>query len=181
MLKSFGRYSTGGIGLIYLLRTSSSSLNKQLRFSVCFLTTYGIPQWTQPVSPLALEANNIWRFPKAKQQANEAEVCFGLFVCLFSCFEWSKNVQVHGIFQTYHHWYGPHTKQTLLRNSRSEAETKDTWRKHIFTHPKPEPFLLECHKAQSILGNFWGGRYLSTALRGDEERGQAGNFTSHSR
>lgn len=62
------------------------SLNKQLRFSVCFLTTYGIPQWTQPVSPLALEANNIWRFPKAKRQANEAEVWF---VCLFvfSCFE----------------------------------------------------------------------------------------------
>lgn len=84
MLKSFGRYYIGGIGFIYLLRKSSSFLNKKIGSSVCFLATYGIPQWTQPVSPPALEAKTtLGSFQKPNNKQMRQGYFFYYYYLLF--------------------------------------------------------------------------------------------------
>ena len=137
-LKPFGRCCIGESGFLCALRKSSSFFNRQLGFRVSLLTIYGILRWTHPASSPALEANNIWKFPKPKQQANEAEIFF--LTCYFELIK-SFKYTVFFILTT---TGMDHIQSKLLRwvlNLNQEG-AKDTCWKYIFTYPNCGHFFF---------------------------------------
>lgn len=156
-LKPFGRCCNGGIGFICLLRQSSSCFNRQLGSRVFF--TDHILIWHSPVDsssePTSLGGKQQLKVSKPKQ-ANEAKGVF-LLTCYFELIE---SFKAHCVLQTYHHWYGPRTKQTPLLNSQSESGAKKCLLKAHITHPKSAILSLSLQSWMDFR-LFWGEDYFS--------------------
>lgn len=172
-LEPFGRCCKEGIGFICLPRKSSSFFNRQLGSRACLLTTPGIPPALEAKAPLE-------SFQTINSKQNEAEVGF-VCVCFSTYYsELIKSLKVHNVLQTYHHWYGPRTKQTPPPNSQSESGAKDTWWKHTF-HIRT--WAIPALSLQSYIGFriFWGAGCSPAALSKGIRKWASGNVFSDNR